>query len=220
MATTTTPLVSSTSKGNPDTSLSYAQAICMPSTSSNFKLSMCYLVEVDGQQGFMFSEVEMTRAAEDFRHALVLKFLRVRPSIDNIHLMVVKMWGLQEIPTFSFMDAHHVFLNLHSERDFVHALAREGRVVIDGCMFRIFRWIKDFDLKKNLLRHLNGSFCQGFRCICIGLIACKYWLRGLADFWVRTMQPLIRLGHWVLDFGAKTIWQEVQYDKQGFYCKR
>lgn len=95
----------------------------------------------------MFSEVEMIRAAEEFRHALVLKFLRSRPSIDNIRLAMVKMWGLLELPTISFMDAHHVFINLQSERDFVHAWTREGRV-IDGCVFRLFRWTKDFDMKK------------------------------------------------------------------------
>lgn len=118
-----------------------------PYAASTFKLPMHFPVDVDGQSGFVFTEAEMARADEDFCFTLVLKFLQSRPSIDVIRLAVVKTWGLLEIPTISFMDAHHVFIKLNFERDFVHEWAREGRV-IDGCSFWLFRWTKDFDLKK------------------------------------------------------------------------
>lgn len=49
-----------------------------------------------------------------------MKFMRVRPSIDEIRLNVVKKWGLVEILTISFMDVYHVLIQMKNERDFVH----------------------------------------------------------------------------------------------------
>lgn len=125
MEVAATPLVPSSPVGNHDSSFSYAQVVLKPYASSSFKLPMHVPVDVDGQPGFAFTKAKMARAAEDFCFALVLKFLRSRPSIDVIHLAVVKMWGLLEIPTISFMDVYHVFIKLNSGRDFVHVWARE-----------------------------------------------------------------------------------------------
>lgn len=51
--------------------LSYAHAVSrshdVNPSSSSFKHSMRYPVDVDGDFGFIFSEAEMNKAAEDFR---------------------------------------------------------------------------------------------------------------------------------------------------------
>lgn len=47
----------------------------------------------------------------------------------------------------SSMDNHHVLLHLALERDYLHAWAHEGRMVI-GCNFWFFNWSIDFDTQK------------------------------------------------------------------------
>lgn len=201
-------------------------------------MPMRYPVDVDGQPGFIFSEAEMTKAAEDFRYALVLKFLRSRPSIDVIWLAVVKTWVLLEIPTISLMDAHHVFIKLNSERDFVHAWAREGRVT-DGCMFRLFRWTKDFDPKKEPSSIPQWIFLPGlplhlYRTDCLQILASRFGrVLGIDNATVnKTQASGARLcvevdlleeqiqGFPIIISATKKIWQEVRYEKQGSYCRR
>lgn len=77
-------------------------------------------MEVDDELDFVFTEAEMSKAVEEFRFMLVLKFLRTRPSIDAVRLAIVKAWGLLAILTVSFMDDYHVLDQMASERDFVH----------------------------------------------------------------------------------------------------
>ncbi|KAL5988270.1 hypothetical protein ACLOJK_036033 [Asimina triloba] len=88
--------------------LSYAHAVAKPADNPAFVMPMRFSVDINGELGFIFSEPEMAKAAEDYKFAIVLKFMRARPSIDNIRLNVVKMWGLLEVPTISFMDDYHV----------------------------------------------------------------------------------------------------------------
>lgn len=76
----------------------------------------------------------MPKAADDFRYALVLKFVRSRPSIDDVRLAIIKSWGLIDIPTVSVMDDHHILVQMKSERDFVHGWTHEGRLIA-GCVF-------------------------------------------------------------------------------------
>ncbi|KAL5983360.1 hypothetical protein ACLOJK_017444 [Asimina triloba] len=61
----------------------------------------------------------MMKAAEEYKFAIVMKFLRVRPPIDVIRLNVVKKWSLIETPMISFMDDFHVLIQMKNERDFI-----------------------------------------------------------------------------------------------------
>lgn len=72
---------------------SFAQVVSNSVVQSTFRLSMRYPVEVDGEQGFVFSEVEMSKAVDDFKFALVLKFSRIRPCIDEVRYNVTKSLG-------------------------------------------------------------------------------------------------------------------------------
>lgn len=87
----------------------------------------------------------MAKTAEEFHFALVMKFIRNRPSIDKIRLNVVKTWRLNKIS--SFMDELNVLIYMKNERDFVYGWAHEGRTM-EGNSFRLFKWTKDFDIKK------------------------------------------------------------------------
>jgi hypothetical protein len=130
--------------------LTYVQMVSKGASPSSFKVLMRYLVDVDGEPGFVFMEPEMKKAVEEFRFPLVMKFVHIRPMVDDIHLAIIKSWGLLEIPTVSVMNDHHVLVKLQSERDFVHAWARGGRLIA-GYVFRFFRWAKEFDLRKESL---------------------------------------------------------------------
>ncbi|KAK0595455.1 hypothetical protein LWI29_006801 [Acer saccharum] len=126
---------------------SYAQAVDKKVETHAYKFPMRYPVDINGELGFIFSEMKMVKVEEDFRFALVMKFMRFRPSIDRIRLSVVKTWGLTEIPTISFMDDYHVLIHMKNEQDFVHCWTREGRIM-EGNSFRLFKWTKEFDVKK------------------------------------------------------------------------
>ncbi|KAL5995846.1 hypothetical protein ACLOJK_025917 [Asimina triloba] len=116
---------------------SYASAVSKLVDIPSFNISLRFPVDINDELGFVFMETEMTKAAEEYKFAIVTKFFRVRPSIDVIRLNVVKKWGLVEILTISFMDDYHVLLQMKNERDFVHGWAREGRVM-EGFSFRLF----------------------------------------------------------------------------------
>ncbi|CAI9777356.1 unnamed protein product [Fraxinus pennsylvanica] len=63
---------------------------------------------IEGELGFIFTDVEVKRLVEDFRFALVLKFLSFRPNIDLVRAAVAKTWGLWEVLVVSHMDASNV----------------------------------------------------------------------------------------------------------------
>lgn len=104
-------------------------------------------MEIDGEQRFVLSKSELSKAEDDFHFSLVLKFSRSGPSLDVIHMTVIKTWGLQDISMINVMADRHVLVHMKTERDFVHGWAREGRS-INGCVFCIFWWTKDFDVNK------------------------------------------------------------------------
>ena len=51
---------------------------------TSFKIPMRFLIEINGELRFIFSENEMVKAAKDFRFALMMKFLKVHLSIEKI----------------------------------------------------------------------------------------------------------------------------------------
>lgn len=137
-------------QGTASSGQTYANVVAFSGPPPSFKIPMRFAVEIYGEQGFIFSDAEMNRAAEDLRFDLMLKFLKFRPSIDKIRIEVVKTWGFSKIPMISIMDDYHVLVQLRNERVLVHGLAREGRIIA-GCSFCAFRWHKDFDMAKETM---------------------------------------------------------------------
>lgn len=114
---------------------------------AKFQLPLRKPKPINGDLGFVFSDVEMDRVAEDLKFTLILKFLSSRPSIDVLQCQIIKTWGFSEVPMISFMDDFHVLLHLANEKDYLHAWAREGRVVA-SCQFCLFNYSVNFDVKK------------------------------------------------------------------------
>lgn len=94
---------------------------------------------INGDLGVVFSNAKIDRVLEDSKFALVLKFLSKRPSIDVLCLKIIQTWGFMEASMVSFMDDFHMLLHLANEKDYLHAWAREGRVVV-ACQFQLFNW--------------------------------------------------------------------------------
>lgn len=115
--------------------------------STSLPLQLRTLELTKGELGFIFMDVEVKRLTEDFRYALIVKFLSSRPSIDWIRVTIVKTWGLLEVPVVSHMDALHVLVQMQNEGDFIHAWAREGRLV-DGASFGLFKWTPNIDFHR------------------------------------------------------------------------
>ncbi|XP_042959294.1 uncharacterized protein LOC122294521 [Carya illinoinensis] len=217
---------------------SYAQVVNKKTEHPTFKIPMRFPVDIDGEMGFVFSELEMTKAADEFRYALVMKFMKSRPSIDKIRLTVVKTWGLTEVPTISFMDEFHVLIHMKNERDFVHGWAREGRTM-EGLPFRLFKWTKDFDVQKESPLAPQWIFLPGlpmhlYRIDFLQIIATRFG-RYLgtdnatlnhtrasgARIFVEvdlTMEPV--KGFPMVVSPANCIWQEAKYERTGFYCSK
>ncbi|KAF5445102.1 hypothetical protein F2P56_034180 [Juglans regia] len=179
----------------------------------------------------------MERAAKDLKFALVLKFLFARPSIDVLRRQIIQSWGLSEVPMISFMDNYHVLLHLANEKDYVHAWAREGRLVA-GCQFRLFNWSVNFDVNKEpsivpQWIYLQGLPLQLYRLDCLQSFANRFgkFLGTDNATLYRTRATGARLCVEVdlqkdpiegfpLVVGQKQSWQKVIYEKRGFYCKK
>ncbi|KAL6012411.1 hypothetical protein ACLOJK_002898 [Asimina triloba] len=173
--------------------LSYAHAVAKPADNPSFVMPMRFSVDINGELGFIFSEPEMAKAAEDYKFVIVLKFMRARPSIDNIRLNVVKKWGLLEVPTISFMDDYHVLIQMKNERDFVHGWAREGRTM-EGISFR---YLGTDNATLNRTRATGARIC----------VEVDLTMEPVKDFPI-VVSP------------TKCIWQEARYEKPGFYCMK
>ncbi|CAI9769525.1 unnamed protein product [Fraxinus pennsylvanica] len=103
-------------------------------------------IQINGQMGFVFTDQETKKLANDLKFAMVIKFLTTRPNIDELRRAVIKSWGLTDIPFISIMDVVHVLIQLNNEANFFHVWAREERSVT-WANFRMFKWSPDFDLK-------------------------------------------------------------------------
>ncbi|XP_035541717.1 uncharacterized protein LOC118344704 [Juglans regia] len=215
----------------------YAQAM-VKQDSSSFKMPMRYPVDINGESGFIFTNLEMSKAADDFRFALVLKFVRIHPPIEKIRRHIIKSWGLLESPTISFMDAYYVLLRLQTERDFVHAWAREGRLM-EGCVFRIFKWTKDFDLHIEPSLAPQWIFLPGlpmhlYRQDCLQILATRFGrylgtnhatlnqtrATGACMCVEIDLKEDLVQGFPIVVSVNKTLWQAVKYEKLGFYCTK
>jgi hypothetical protein len=99
---------------------------------------------VDGEICVQFTKEEIERSAAPFRFAMVMKFLKQRPSLDQIRVFINGRWGLASQPVVSAMrKPRNVFVRFSLEADFIKAMSRESSE-IDGVNYRNFQWTVDF----------------------------------------------------------------------------
>lgn len=150
---------------------------------------------------------------------------------------MLKTWGLMEIPTIGFMDGHHALVHMRLERDFVHGWAREGRS-IDGCGFQIFRWMKDFDVRKGSSLAPQWIFLLGlplhmYHSDVLQILATQFGRHLGSD---NAMLNCMRAsgacicvevdlqeepvkGFSISISNDEIFWQEARYEKHGYYCR-
>ncbi|XP_042951450.1 uncharacterized protein LOC122287689 [Carya illinoinensis] len=93
---------------------------------------------------FVFSKAEVQSSAEPFRFSVVLKFLRRRPSLDQIRSFIQNRWGLRAVPVIGQLrNPRNVLVRLVMEEDFISVMARGNSEVL-GVPYRIFHWSPDF----------------------------------------------------------------------------
>lgn len=96
------PLMASPLVGNGDkddnTVKSYAVAVAKPTELTSFKIPMRFPMDVNGELGFIFYESEMVKTVDEYKFAIVMKFMHARPFIENIRLHIVKKWDLWKYP--------------------------------------------------------------------------------------------------------------------------
>ncbi|KAL5976488.1 hypothetical protein ACLOJK_020821 [Asimina triloba] len=73
------PLMAVPSAGNVGTGdglvRSYASAASKPSDTPSFKIPLRFPVDINNEFDFVFTETEMTKAAEDYKFVIVMEFL-------------------------------------------------------------------------------------------------------------------------------------------------
>lgn len=93
---------------------------------------------VDGEVCVQFSRDEIERSVALFRFAMVMKFLKQRPSLDWIRTFINGRWGLVSQPVVSTIrKPRNVFVRFSLEADFIKAMSRESSE-IDGVNYRNF----------------------------------------------------------------------------------
>ncbi|KAL3646674.1 hypothetical protein CASFOL_009218 [Castilleja foliolosa] len=102
----------------------------------------------DNKPAIIVSSMEIEQSAKQFEFALVMKFTSGRPSLHDIKNHVNSTWNLSKEPVMSLVDARHVFMILASKEDMVRAQTHASHR-INSSLFRLFRWHKDFDYKKD-----------------------------------------------------------------------
>jgi hypothetical protein len=99
---------------------------------------------VDGEVCVQFSKDKIERSAAPFRFAMVMKFLKQRPSLDRIRAFINGRWGLvSQLVVSTMRKPRNVFVQFSLEADFIKAMSRESSK-IDGVNYRNFQWTVDF----------------------------------------------------------------------------
>ncbi|XP_042974693.1 uncharacterized protein LOC122306327 [Carya illinoinensis] len=100
---------------------------------------------VDGEMFFTFSPAEVAKSVEPFCFAVVLKFQRRRPSLDQIRIFIKSKWGLKAMPVVGQLrNSLNILVHLINEGDFVSVTAR-GCSDVNGVPYKIFHWTPGFN---------------------------------------------------------------------------
>ncbi|KAG2685520.1 hypothetical protein I3760_10G128900 [Carya illinoinensis] len=116
-----------------------------PQPLPSLDISVCEPRFVDGEMFFTFSPAEVAKSAEPFHFAIVLKFQRRRPSLDQIRIFIKSRWGLKAMPVVvQLRNSQNILVRLINEGDFVSVMAR-GCSDVNGVPYKIFHWTPGFN---------------------------------------------------------------------------
>ena len=99
-----------------------------------------------GEPAVTFSMDDMERAAAPFQFALVGKFSRGRPSMEDLRKFF-RTLDLKDSVALGLLDRRHVLIRLLNEADFYRIWSRNVWYVNDAPM-RVFKWSIDFHVDR------------------------------------------------------------------------
>ncbi|CAA3013885.1 Hypothetical predicted protein [Olea europaea subsp. europaea] len=77
-------------------------------------------ISADGQVWYQFTHEKIQKMVEPLKYAMVIKFLRKRPSVDDIRGYIKARWGLSEMLVIGAMgNPQQVLIRINNEADFV-----------------------------------------------------------------------------------------------------
>nr|XP_027067822.1 uncharacterized protein LOC113693489 [Coffea arabica] len=99
-----------------------------------------------GEPAMLFSKEDLDVLASPYRFALVGKFSRGRPKLEEIRKFFSTL-DLREKTTVGLMDSRHVVIHMGNEADFLRVWAR-GIWYVSGFPMRVFKWSPAFHVDK------------------------------------------------------------------------
>ncbi|KAL9665169.1 hypothetical protein QQ045_020580 [Rhodiola kirilowii] len=128
---------------------SFASVINTPTLSRfpTIKLAARQYGIKDGKPVISFTSAELRTGEENLRHTLVAKFSLGRPHMEDIRKAFLSAWNLNNKCSIGAWHARHILIILDNEGEARKVLAHPLRK-IGHIMFHVFRWSKDFNVKK------------------------------------------------------------------------
>ncbi|XP_027156573.1 uncharacterized protein LOC113757588 [Coffea eugenioides] len=99
-----------------------------------------------GEPAILFSQATVDSLAGPYRFALVGKFPRGRPRLEEVRKFFSAL-DLREIPTVGLLDSRHVLIQLQTEADFHRVWFRRVWYVASAPM-RVFKWTPGFHVDR------------------------------------------------------------------------
>ncbi|XP_071939135.1 uncharacterized protein [Coffea arabica] len=99
-----------------------------------------------GEPAILFSQDALDKLVAPYRFALVGKFSRRRPKLEDIRTFLLKL-DLREAVTVGLLDPRHVLLRFHNEADF-HRCWSRGIWYVHGSPMRVFKWSPAFHVDR------------------------------------------------------------------------
>nr|XP_027082281.1 uncharacterized protein LOC113704592 [Coffea arabica] len=116
---------------------------------SNSHTSLSFAAEEathKGEPALIFPQAAVEALASPYRFALVGKFFRGRPKLEEVRKFFASL-DLRENPSVGLLDARHVLIQLHNEADFHRVWFRRTWYVYSFPM-RVFKWTMDFHVDR------------------------------------------------------------------------
>ncbi|XP_027184115.1 uncharacterized protein LOC113782422 [Coffea eugenioides] len=99
-----------------------------------------------GEPAITFSHADIEAIVQPFQFALVGKFARSRPRMEDIRKFFLTL-DLKESFSVGLMDSRHVLICLHNEADFLQVWTRNVWYVF-GSPMRVFKWTSFFHVDR------------------------------------------------------------------------
>ncbi|XP_027069890.2 uncharacterized protein [Coffea arabica] len=99
-----------------------------------------------GEPALIFPQAAVEALASPFRFALIGKFSRRRPKLEEVRKFIASL-DLRENPVVGLLDVRHVLIQLNNEADF-HRVWFRRIWYVSSFPMRVFKWTTDFHVDR------------------------------------------------------------------------